>query len=309
MEDINERDEYLEKERNIIKDLLLSKINKDGYEEIYKRYLRQTTSISNKLIIDYFNSREPEEKEELSDLFTTKSYPVNNSTSEDIYEKYDEYIDIYNSKKKLDENYSIEADLDYRHNLMRFTANYNISKRLLEITEWYFNTVSDDNHSKEQLVDIITMDGERMFALRDVLSDKEMGLNFDKEVVDITDNIPFLVTLLNMRLCHDCTMANIRLIKEISEENKDALSGTLLFHVLNTASFLSFIKEHDCPIDQLDLNHTANSIRKLINDYKDDNEISVPIDFPETLNEIDNIIANADFLSTKFNNQKSKRLN
>jgi hypothetical protein len=104
-------------------------------------------------------------------------------------------------------------------------------------------------------------------------------------------------------------MANIRLIKEISEGNKDALSGTLLFYVLNTASFLSFIKEHDCPIDQLDLNHTANSIRKLINNYKDDTKISVPIDFPETLNEIDNIIANADFLSTKFNNQKSKRLN
>ena len=45
----NERDASLNKEKSIIKDLLLSRINNDGYKEIYETYLRQTMDVTNAL--------------------------------------------------------------------------------------------------------------------------------------------------------------------------------------------------------------------------------------------------------------------
>lgn len=307
MEEINERDEYLDKEREIIKNLILSTINKDGYEEIYRRYLRQTSDVSNRLIKEFFDERGPVEKDEF--YMGQEMYPVNNSSSEDIYEKYDEYIDIFYAKKKLDENYDIDADIEYRQKKNNFVAFYNISKRLLEMTEWYFDKYEDTDHNKEQFVETMLMDGERMFAFRGILTDKEIEIDLNKEDLDILDSRALLMSLSLMRLCHDYTMANIRLIKEMSEGNSDALSGTMLFHALNTAAFLSIAKEYELPLNQFDLDHINDSIVKLMNDYKEDDSIKKTDYFSDAVSESNKLLEIADCLSNAFNKQKTKKFN
>ena len=50
MEAIEERDYYLNKEKDIIKDLLLSRINNDALQEVHEIYLRQIYDTRKKII-------------------------------------------------------------------------------------------------------------------------------------------------------------------------------------------------------------------------------------------------------------------
>ena len=309
MEDLNEKDEYLNKERNIIKDLILSKINKDGYEEIYKIYLRQTEEINNSFIKEFFDTREPVEEDGFYNPASYDAYPVSDSDNKDLYEKFDEYLGIFRAKEKLDKNYTIDDDLDYRQSLICFVANYNISKRLYEITKWYFDNDEDTDHDKEFLTRLITMDSERLFALRNILADKELGLDFDREDLDIPDVRDFMVSFFKLRLAHDYFLSNIILINEMNTDSNKALSTAMLFHTLNTSAFLSVAKEYGCTIEQLDLENVVNSARIAVNSFSDDSEVVKSEDYLNATIEVEGIISTANNIADSFNNQKVKKLN
>lgn len=306
MEAIDEKDKYLDKEKKIIQNLILSMINNDGYEEIHKIFLSQTADINNKWIIEFFDSRELEDKE--TKKINTDSYPVNDLTNKELYDKFDAYIHLFNTKEKLKKYYNLYEDLDYRNDLINFVINYKVSKRILEITKWYFDNNEDIVHDRELFSRLVSMDGERLFALRNILTDKEIELDFDKEDLNIVGNRSDLMTTLHMRLARDYLLANIILISEASIDLKKAFTGTMLFHLLNTSAFLSVAKEYGFSTEELDLETIIKSARIAVECYEDDSK-TTKNDYLSYVNEVETLIENADNISTKFNNQKVKKLN
>lgn len=316
MEAIEERDYYLNKEKDIIKDLLLSRINNDGLQEVHKIYLRQTMGVNNELIRAYFDSEEAKKNdptdipaltkdnlEEFAASVIGKKSPVNDPLNDSFYKIFYKYLKLSKMKEKIDTDYSIKDDLIYRQQNMSFVAYYELSKRLLEITDWYFGEIGDTEHNKEKFATIVSSDSERTFALRNELTGRDLGLSFNKEDMDLVDNRQYLIAMIKVRLNHDIIFTNLGMIIGIdkNENNKDKeISGTLLFQLLNLASFISVIKEYGYSVEELGLEELVKPIKKLLNDYKDQFQIG---DYND---ELDHLVENADKLADRFIAQKQK---
>ena len=316
MEAIEERDYYLNKEKDIIKDLLLSRINNDGLQEVHEIYLRQTMGVNNELIRSYFDTEEAKKNdptdipaltkdnlEEFAASVLDKKSPVNDPLNKSFYEKFFQYLKLSKMKEKIATDYDIQDDLIYRQQNMSFVAYYELSKRLLEITDWYFDKIGDTEHNKEKYATIVSSDSERTFALRNELTGRDLGLSFDKEDIDLVDNRQYLIAMIKVRLNHDIIFTNLGMIIGIdkNENNKDKeISGTLLFQLLNLAAFISVIKEYGYSVEELGLEELVKPIKKLLNDYKDQFQIG------EYNDELDHLIENADKLADRFIAQKQK---
>ena len=316
MEAIEERDYYLNKEKDIIKDLLLSRINNDGIQEVHEIYLRQTMGVNNELIRSYFDTEEAKKndptdipaltKDNLEEFVASvlgKKSPVNDPLNKSFYEKFFQYLKLSKMKEKIATDYDIQDDLIYRQQNMSFVAYYELSKRLLEITDWYFDKIGDTEHNKEKYATIVSSDSERTFALRNELTGRDLGLSFDKEDIDLVDNRQYLIAMIKVRLNHDIIFTNLGMIIGIdkNENNKDKeISGTLLFQLLNLAAFISVIKEYGYSVEELGLEELVKPIKKLLNDYKDQFQIG------EYNDELDHLIENADKLADRFIAQKQK---
>ena len=316
MEAIEERDYYLNKEKDIIKDLLLSRINNDGIQEVHEIYLRQTMGVNNELIRSYFDTEEAKKndptdipaltKDNLEEFVASvlgKKSPVNDPLNKSFYEKFFQYLKLSKMKEKIATDYDIQDDLIYRQQNMSFVAYYELSKRLLEITDWYFDKIGDTEHNKEKYATIVSSDSERTFALRNELTGRDLGLSFDKEDIDLIDNRQYLIAMIKVRLNHDIIFTNLGMIIGIdkNENNKDKeISGTLLFQLLNLAAFISVIKEYGYSVEELGLEELVKPIKKLLNDYKDQFQIG------EYNDELDHLIENADKLADRFIAQKQK---
>ena len=316
MEAIEERDYYLNKEKDIIKDLLLSRINNDGLQEVHEIYLRQTMEVNNELIRSYFDTEEAKKndptdipaltKDNLEEFVASvldKKSPVNDPLNKSFYEKFFQYLKLSKMKEKIATDYDIQDDLIYRQQNMSFVAYYELSKRLLEITDWYFDKIGDTEHNKEKYATIVSSDSERTFALRNELTGRDLGLSFDKEDIDLVDNRQYLIAMIKVRLNHDIIFTNLGMIIGIdkNENNKDKeISGTLLFQLLNLAAFISVIKEYGYSVEELGLEELVKPIKKLLNDYKDQFQIG------EYNDELDHLIENADKLADRFIAQKQK---
>ena len=296
----NERDASLNKEKSIIKDLLLSRINNDGYKEIYETYLRQTMDVTNALAKEYFDS---EDAKEFDYMLTPESKaPVKDAMNNSFFGKCYDYMQLFELNKDLGENYSVDKDIDYRRKKMTFVIDYNISKRLLEMIDWYFGVVGDTTHNKEQFVDMVVLDAERIFALRNELTGRSLDFNFDKEELNIRNFRAFLIAMLKIRLCGNYTIVNIEMGKQTDEAKgqKDTMSGALLFQLLNTATFISLAKEYGYTTEDLKLDSSIDAVRKAVMYFPDAQG------FVESVSEVDNLVENADSLANRFLTQKLK---
>ena len=296
----NERDASLNKEKSIIKDLLLSRINNDGYKGIYETYLRQTMDVTNALAKEYFDS---EDAKEFDYMLTPESKaPVKDAMNNSFFEKCYDYMQLFELNKDLGENYSVDKDIDYRRKKMTFVIDYNISKRLLEMIDWYFGVVGDTTHNKEQFVDMVVLDTERVFALRNELTGRSLDFSFDKEELNIRNFRAFLIAMLKIRLCGNYTMVNIEMGKQTDEAKgqKDTMSGALLFQLLNTATFISLAKEYGYTTEDLKLDSLIDAVRKAVMYFPDAQG------FVESVSEVDNLVENADSLANRFLTQKLK---
>lgn len=296
----NERDASLNKEKSIIKDLLLSRINNDGYKEIYETYLRQTMDVTNALAKEYFDS---EDAKEFDYMLTPESKaPVKEAMNNSFFEKCYDYMQLFELNKDLGENYSVDKDIDYRRKKMTFVVDYNISKRLLEMIDWYFGAVGDTTHNKEQFVDMVVLDTERVFVLRNELTGRSLDFSFDKEELNIRNFRAFLIAMLKIRLCGNYTMVNIEMGKQTDEAKgqKDTMSGALLFQLLNTATFISLAKEYGYTTEDLKLDSSIDAVRKAVMYFPDAQG------FVESVSEVDNLVENANSLANRFLTQKLK---
>ena len=300
MDTINERDYYLDKEKEIIRDLLLSKINNDGHTEILQLYLRQTMNVNNELVREYFDSRK--EKDSVQEQSAEK--PVKGLMNDSFYECFDKYIQLSKLKDQLSCDYKLEDDIEYRQKEMVFVTNYNISKRISEITDWYFNNIGDIYHNKYKFADLVSNDSGRVFALRNHLTNKDLDLDFNKDNMDITDSRALLLSWIKMRLIHDYTLTNIEMIKDIdaAKGKKDAVSGILLFHLLNTAAYISVMKELGFNMEELDLAHLAKTTNKALISFSEEEVYNRE----EYVDEVNHLIENAERIADKYLAEKAK---
>ena len=313
MEKFNERDFYLDKEKEIIKDLIISKIKNDGHQELLELYLRQTMKVNNELVREYFDSEEGKKYnpnyllgsgtiDELLEQHNKLIKPVDGIMNDSFYDCFYNYINLSNLKEKLKENYSVDADLESREREILFVTNYNISKRLNEITDWYFNTIGDTTHNIDKFADLVTYDSRRVFALRNELTNRDLGLDFEKDNLYLTDNRAYLLAMVKMRLVHDYTLANIRMIKDLDDAagKKDATSGTLLFHLLNTAAFISVMKELGYTMDELKTEDMVRATTEAIANYPE------VYNKEESILEASKLIENAEKLADQYLSEKTK---
>ena len=172
MEKINERDYYLNLEKDIIKDILLSKIRNDGHQELLELYLRQTMNVNNELVREYFDSDAGRNYnpnilsktgtiDNLLEEYNKQEKPVKGLMNDSFYECFYNYIQLSNLKEKLKERYSINDDLECREREIIFVTNYNVSKRLSEITgdKWVSERIAFEKYrylGKNTMLDLIT---------------------------------------------------------------------------------------------------------------------------------------------------------
>ena len=296
----SDRDEYLNRERVLIKDLILSRIDDDRYREIYEIYLRQTMDVTNELVKEYFDSEDG--KEFAASATPEEKRPVDKAMNSDFFIKCQNYMLLFDMQKELKRDYDLDIDIAYRRKKIKFVVDYNITKRLLEIIDWYFGTVGDTTHNKEQFAEMVALDSERTFALRNELSGRPLDFSFDKDELDIQDFRKFLITSMKSRLYTDYANVNIEMGVAMDEAKgeKESTSGALLFHLLNTAVFISVAKEYGYNAEDLDLNGLADSVRSGLMFYPNAKG------FVEAMSEVDHLPENAESLANRFLAQKLK---
>ncbi len=315
-----ERNELVEKEKELIKKIIVSRINNDGYDDLYVEGLRQIIEQNNEVITDFFTSKEgkeyidsvlAEEKEHkgLEDITTTidSKEPTNDISSNSFYKLFCDYIAISDSTKSWNEDYdngehyNINEEFNTKFKSLTFINDYFLGKRLLEVTDWFFNTFGDVHHDKEGFAALVSNDSERAFALRNELTGNGLELTLDSEDLEVDITSYYLLSMLKMKLCHDFTMANNKLIKDLyeSEEREEVTSGTTLFLLLNTTAYISLAKEYGFIPDQLSIEPLVKQTKNVLNYFPRS------IGYEEAMGELDHLIDNADNLAESYlmNNQ------
>lgn len=313
MSTVEERNEFLKLEKTIIKNLLLSRINKDGKEDIHMRYLKEAMKGHNALIKEYFSSKKnlngPEEMdislltEENFDEFVKEA--AKNQTEEDhFYALYRDYLNVLMDKQALVKKYTVEKDLKYQRGLISFLAEYEIHKRLLEITEWYFANNEDDKHNIEQFATVLTDDSDRLFVFRNELIGKKIGLDLTAAELNTKVNNALLICSLKMNLCGNISRGNIGMIKALDDDKDrtEAISGIILFDLLVSAATISVAKEYGYEEKDLDIENLTKGIRETV-DY-----FPTAVGYEDNASEVDNLAENAFKLAKKFDNYKTARL-
>ena len=311
MSSAKEREEFLELEKTIVNNLLLSRINKDGKEDVHIRYLKETMKGHNELIKEYFSSKKNivGPKQEDLDLTSTEDVEelirkVASDNDEDpFYDNYRKYMNLLVERKALSKKYNVKKDMIYQTHLISFVSDYEISKRFLELTEWYFAHNEETEHNVEQFVEIATHDSSRLFAFRNEIVGIKTGLELDEECLK-GNNRKLLISSMKMRLAGEFWRGNIRMISELydNEEDFSDVSGVLLFDLINTATFISLAKEYGFEEQDLDVEGLIDRVKNSINFFP------TIEGYDSTISELDNMKYNASVLAMKFDNHKRMNL-
>ena len=311
MSSAKEREEFLELEKTIVNNLLLSRINKDGKEDVHIRYLKETMKGHNELIKEYFSSKKNivGPKQEDLDLTSTEDVEelirkVASDNDEDpFYDNYRKYMNLLVERKALSKKYNVKKDMIYQTHLISFVSDYEISKRFLELTEWYFAHNEETEHNVEQFVEIATHDSTRLFAFRNEIVGIKTGLELDEECLK-GNNRKLLISSMKMRLAGEFWRGNIRMISELydNEEDFSDVSGVLLFDLINTATFISLAKEYGFEEQDLDVEGLIDRVKNSINFFP------TIEGYDSTISELGNMKYNASVLAMKFDNHKRMNL-
>lgn len=312
MSSAKEREEFLELEKTIVNNLLLSRINKDGKEDVHIRYLKEAMKGHNELIKEYFSSKKNivGPKQEDLDLTSTEDVEelirkvASDKDEEDLfYDNYRKYMDLLVERKALSKKYNVKKDMIYQTHLISFVSDYEISKRFLELTEWYFAHNEETEHNIEQFVEIATHDSTRLFAFRNEIVGIKTGLELDEECLK-GNNRKLLISSMKMRLAGEFWRGNIRMISELydNEEDFSDVSGVLLFDLINTATFISLAKEYGFEEQDLDVEGLIDRVKNSINFFP------TIEGYDSTISELDNMKYNASVLAMKFDNHKRMNL-
>ena len=306
-----ERKELVEKEKELIKKIIISRINNDGYEDLYVEGLKQIMEQNNEVIRDFFESNEGKEYID-SVLNEDKEFKgLEDITAEDFkdddkndpyYRLLCDYISIskptksWNEEYEMGEQYTLKEELNQKFKSLTFINSYYLGKRLMEVTDWFFNVFGDVDHDKEGFATLVSQNTARAFSLRNELTGNGLELTLDREDLEFDITSYYLLSLLRMDLTHDFTMANNKLIKDIfeSEEREEVTSGTLLFLLLNTTAYISLAKEYGFITDQLTIEPLKEQTKKLLSNFPRS------IGYENAMGELDHLIDNADNLADSY---------
>lgn len=313
MSKAEERTEFIKVEKLMIKNLLLSRINKDGKEDVHMRYLKETMEAHNKLIRDYFASKKNLNgpKEPNIDLFATedteeliKKLSKSKKDEDYFYVHFRDYLHLLMDKKDLEKKPNKAKKDEYQNKLFLFATQYEISKRLLEITEWYFANNEDNTHNVEQFADILTQDSDRLFVFRRELMGKTLELTPDETWLNDSMNRAKLIAIMKTNLLGEYTRGDIQMIKDLYDSNSktEAASGIILYDVLNTAAYISVAKEHGYEESDLDIENMTENSKKAVRNFPR------AVGYEDIMSELDCMEYTATIIARKFDNYKTARL-
>ena len=312
MSKAQERNEFIQLEKKIIKNLLISRINKDGKEDVHMRYLKEAMDEHNKLIKAYFASKRningPKEPD--LDLFSTedtdeliKKISKSKSNEDYFYVCFREYLHLLMDKKELDKKFNKGKNEEYQKQLFFFSTKYEVAKRLLEITEWYFANNEDTAHNVEQFAGILTQDSDRLFVFRRELMGKTLELTPDEAWLDDKINRAKLIAIMKTNLLGEYTRCDIQMIKELYDHNNaEAASGIILYDLLNTAAYISVAKEHGYEEKELDIENMTENSKKAVKHFPR------ALGYEDIMSELDCMEYTASVIARKFDNYKTARL-
>lgn len=300
-----ERKELVEKEKDLIKKIVVSRINNDGNEDLYVEGLKQIIDQNNEAIEDFFLSNEGIEYIDAvlaEDDSIDEKEPTNDVTSNMFYKLFCDYLSVSNPIKswnedyEMGEHYAVKEELDRKFKSLTFINNYYLGKRLMEVTDWFFNVFGDTDHDKEGFATLVSTDSERAFALRNELTGNGLDLTLDKADLEEDVTSYFLLSMLKIKLCHDFTISNNKMILDIheSEEREEVTSGTTLFLLLNTVAYITLAKEYGFITDQLDINRHVEQTKRMLSNFPHS------IGYENAMGELDHLIDNADNLADSY---------
>ena len=312
-----ERNELVEKEKELIKKIIVSRINNDGYDDLYVEGLKQIIDQNNEAIADFFESDEGKEyidsvlREDKGledvDSLLNKKQPTDNVQNSSFYKLFCDYLSVadstrdWNKDYEMGEHYLVEEELDRKFKSLTFINNYYLGKRLMEVTDWFFNVFGDTDHDKEGFATLVSTDSERAFALRNELTGNGLELTLDRDDLEEDTTRFFLLSMLKMKLCHDYTSANNKIAMDIYEckEEKEVTSGSLLFLLLNTTAYISLAKEYGFTAEQLEIEPLKNETKKVLKLFPHAKGQE------NALGEVDHLLENAENLADSYlmNNQ------
>ena len=105
-----ERKELVEKEKDLIKKIIVSRINNDGNEDLYVEGLKQMIEQNNETIEDFFLSNEGIEYIDAvlaEDDSIDEKEPTNDVTSNMFYKLFCDYLSVSNPIKSWNEDYEM----------------------------------------------------------------------------------------------------------------------------------------------------------------------------------------------------------
>ena len=149
---------------------------------------------------------------------------------------------------------------------------------------------------KEGFATLVSTDSERAFALRNELTGNGLDLTLDKADLEEDVTSYFLLSMLKIKLCHDFTISNNKMILDIheSEEREEVTSGTTLFLLLNTVAYITLAKEYGFITDQLDINRHVEQTKRMLSNFPHS------IGYESAMGELDHLIDNADNLADSY---------
>lgn len=301
MSTVLEREQQLNEEREIIKELLLSKINNDGLKDVHVERLKKEEDINNSFIRDYFDNLGKQEAFEKG----TKEYSFYDYFRKYLYsyETINEMISNQDlSKKENQDNY-----IDYLASLAMFLISCAVNKRLLEIIEWYYTAIGDTSHNKESFVDMVSNSGERLFVFRNELLGNELNLNFNRDILKISELRKTLILNLASSLRGDFAFSNVNMLPQDKEDEilvknkKNSVSGLLLFQLLNISAYISSLKEYGITTEEFNPESILHKYFEIIKESLE------RIGYIEELSEAEKIFINAEILAERFDREKQSR--
>ena len=280
----------IEREKELIKKVLLAKIHGDYSHDLYVEQLKQEVDKTNEYVrgyLDYIDLK----PDEISTGF------------ESVVSESVKYRDMIALKNKIDSGEgNISDDIIYRTNNVNFTFHYNQTKELLKMMQWYFDNNYDITSSKEKLVDAVLESEVRMLPLRNELTDRELNLNIPEEDLKFPNFHALLVSFMKMLLVHHFTKGTLAMAFDTFKNNKaeDSISGNMLYLLFDTAAVLKLAKEYGISKEELGLVDIIKDAKKPFVEMGDRGN------FSDILDKLDYLVEDVDSFLDSYSKEREK---
>ena len=270
---------FLKEEENIIKNIIIKGCHQEDLSSDYQK-LQEVSKRSNQVIQKVMDS---------------KKTPALLSLLYGAMETFQKLQTLQEEKEAMEEDYSIEKEMDYSKDRIDFACHYYPTPQMLDRFLWYYGT-EEDKPDLENVLDMMIKQENNIIPLRNVVLGIDYNLSIREKDLLFMVNKEFLESMIQIRLGHYFFVMSRQIYIALYQEKdlKTKIPAIFLYMELVISTFRDMLRE-------LGLDFNTSPYEPIIQKTKQ-NLLTFPniTEYPEIIDGLDHLFENADKISTMY---------